>query len=40
MEINVSIDEGLEGCIDAGWLQNVAELVLAALGMISRVYFA
>ncbi len=37
MEINVSIDEGLEGCIDAGWLQSVAERVLIAQGVSSNV---
>ena len=29
MEINVLIDEGLEGSLEVGWLQNVAEQVLA-----------
>jgi len=28
MEINVLIDEGLEGCIDEVWLQGIAELTL------------
>ena len=30
MEINVLIDDGLEGCPDVSWLQSVAEQVLAA----------
>ena len=30
MEINVLIDEGLEGCLDVSWLQSVAEQVLVA----------
>jgi len=30
MEINVLIDEDLEGCPEVGWLQGVAEQVLAA----------
>ena len=30
MEINVLIDEGLEGCPEEGWLQGVAEQVLVA----------
>ncbi len=30
MEINVLIDEGLEGCPDADWLRHVAEHVLVA----------
>ena len=30
MEINVLIDEGLEGCPEASWLQSVAEQVLVA----------
>ena len=28
MEVNVLIDEGLEGCLDMGWLQSVAQAVL------------
>jgi len=32
MEINVLIDEGMEGCLEVGWLQSVAEQALAALG--------
>ena len=28
MEVNVLIDEGLEGCLDMGWLHSVAEAVL------------
>ena len=30
MEINVLIDEGLEGCPDMGWLQSIAEQALIA----------
>ncbi len=30
MEINVLIDEGLEGCPEVSWLQSVAEQVLVA----------
>ncbi len=30
MEINVLVDEELEGCPDAGWLKNLAEQILAA----------
>ena len=30
MEINVLIDEGLEGCVDVGWLEGVVERVLIA----------
>lgn len=33
MEINVLIDDGLEGCLDAGWLESVAQKVLAAQGV-------
>ncbi len=29
MEINVLIDEGLEGCLEVDWLQSLAEQVLA-----------
>ncbi len=32
MEINVSFDEGLEGCLEAKWLESVAEKVLIAQG--------
>ena len=32
VEINVLIDEGLEGCVEVGWLQGVAEQVLVAQG--------
>ena len=31
MEINVLVDDGLEGCPETSWLQNVAEQVLVAL---------
>jgi len=30
MEINILIDEGYEGCLEASWLQSVAEQVLVA----------
>ena len=30
MEINVLIDEGLEGCLEVSWLESVAEQVLVA----------
>jgi len=33
MEINVLIDEGLEGCPEASWLHGVAEQVLVAQGV-------
>jgi len=33
MEINALIDEGLEGCIDVGWLKNIAEQALVAQGI-------
>ena len=33
MEINVLIDENLEGCPEVGWLQSIAEQVLIALGV-------
>ena len=32
MEINVLFDEGLEDCLDVGWVQNIARLVLTAQG--------
>ena len=32
MEINVLIDEGLEGCPELSWLQSIAEQVLVAQG--------
>ena len=32
MEINVFIDESLEGCLEVGWLQGMAEKVLVAQG--------
>ena len=37
MEINVLIDEGLEGCPEVGWIQNIAEQVLIAQGVGSEV---
>ncbi len=33
MEIDILFDEGLEGCLDADWLQNVVRLVLTAQGI-------
>jgi len=33
MEINVLIDEEFEGCLDAGWLQSIAEQALNAEGV-------
>ena len=36
MEINVLIDEGFEGCIDALWLQGIAEQVLIFQGVSSN----
>jgi len=37
MEINVLIDEGLEGCPEVSWLQSVAEQVLVAQSAVPRV---
>ena len=37
MEINILIDEGLEGCLETGWLHDVAEKALVAHGVDSRV---
>ncbi|HEY86478.1 MAG TPA: rRNA maturation RNase YbeY [Dehalococcoidia bacterium] len=37
MEINVLIDEGLEGCLDVGWLQSIAEQILIAQNAGSNV---
>ena len=37
MEINVLIDEGLEGCLDGGWLQSIAEQALIAQNAGSNV---
>ena len=37
MEINVLIDEGVEGCPEADWIQNIAEQVLIAQGVGSEV---
>ncbi len=37
MEINVLIDEGLEGCLDVGWLQSIAEQALIAQNAGSNV---
>jgi len=37
MEINVLIDEGLEGCLDVGWLQGIAEQALIAQNAGSNV---
>jgi len=33
MEINVLIDEGLEGCLEASWLQKAVEKVSVALNI-------
>ncbi len=33
MEINVLVDEGLEGCLEVSWLENVAEKALVAQGI-------
>jgi probable rRNA maturation factor len=33
MEINVLFDEGLEDCLDTGWLQDIVRLVLTAQGI-------
>ena len=33
MEVNVLIDEGLEGCLGAPWLQGIAEEVLVTEGV-------
>jgi probable rRNA maturation factor len=37
MEINVLIDDELEGCIDVGWLKKVAEQALVAQGVSANV---
>ncbi|MFC1864857.1 rRNA maturation RNase YbeY [Chloroflexota bacterium] len=37
MEINVLVDEGFEGCLEAGWLESVAEKVLVTQGIDSSV---
>ncbi len=37
MEINVLIDEGLEGCLDVGWLESIAEQALIAQNAGSNV---
>ena len=37
MEINVLIDKDLEGNLGASWLQSVAEKVLVAQGIGSKV---
>ena len=36
MEINILIDEGLEGCLEESWLGSVAKKVLVAQGADSR----
>ena len=36
MEINVLIEQGLEGCLEASWLRSVAEQVLVAQGVSPR----
>ena len=33
MEINTLFDEGLEGCLEESWLENVVEKVLVAQGI-------
>ena len=33
MEINVLIEEGLEGCLEVSWLRSLAEQVLVAQGV-------
>ncbi len=37
MEINVLVDESLEGCLKSSWLEGVTEKVLVAQGVDSRV---
>ena len=37
MEINVLVDEGLEGCPEVDWLQGVVKQVLAAQGSADNV---
>ena len=37
MDIDVLIDEGLEGCLEVHWLQSVVEQVLVAQGVSSAV---
>jgi len=37
MEINVLFDEGFEGCLEASWLESVAEKALVAQGVDSKV---
>ncbi|MFC1987804.1 rRNA maturation RNase YbeY [Chloroflexota bacterium] len=37
MEVNVLIDEGFEGCVEASWLERMAEKVLEEQGADSRV---
>jgi len=36
MEINVLVNEGLESCLEASWLESVAEKILVAQGGDSR----
>ncbi len=36
MEINILFDEGLEGCIEESWLENMVEKVLVAQSIDSR----
>ena len=36
MEVNVLIDEGLKGCLEASWLESLAEKVLVAQGVDPR----
>ena len=37
MEINVLIDEGLEGCLEVSWLESVLEKILLAQDIDSKV---
>jgi len=37
MEINILFDEGFEGCLDAGWLKDIAEKILATQGIGSDI---
>ena len=37
MEINILFDEGFEGCLDAGWLKDIAEKVITAQGIGSDI---
>lgn len=39
MEINVLIEEGLEGCLEVSWLESIAQKILIAAGVDSRAEF-